>query len=83
MKDGLGFYSGQLRQYAVVKDGEPHKLIYLIEVWFKALRPDGYDRVETDGIMIDLADVATLKVDQASAASLLVEGDPVAMDIGL
>ena len=62
MKDALGFYSGQLSQFAIVKDDEPHKPIFLIDVWFKQQRSDDYESVETDGIMIDLADVATLLV---------------------
>jgi len=62
MKDALGFYSGQLGQFAIVKDEEPHKPIFLIEVWFKKERNDAYFPVETDGIMIDLADTVTLLV---------------------
>ncbi len=76
MKGNLGFYSGQVRQYAVVKDGEPHKLIYIVEVWFKLARADEYVAVEAEGIMIDLADVATMKVDQVSA-SILVSDEEV------
>ncbi len=68
MKDGLGFYSGQLSQFAIVKDDEPHKPIFLIDVWFKKERSDDYERVETDGIMIDLADAATLLVKKVSRA---------------
>lgn len=73
MKGDLGFYSGQVRKYAVVRDAEPHKLVYLIKVWFKQHRDTEYAKVEADGIMIDLADVATLKVDQVSESSLLME----------
>jgi len=29
MKGGLGFYSGQLSQFAIVKDEDPHKPIFL------------------------------------------------------
>jgi hypothetical protein len=64
MKDGLGFYSGQLSQFAIVKDDEPHKPVYLIDVWYKKERDDDYVPVETDGIMIDLADAVTLLVKQ-------------------
>ncbi len=62
LKDGLGFYSGQLSQFAIVKDDEPHKPIYLIDVWFKKDRGGEYKQIETDGVMIDLADAATLLV---------------------
>jgi len=36
MKDGLGFYSGQLDQFAIVRDEETHRPVYLIDVWFSA-----------------------------------------------
>ena len=62
MKDALGFYSGQLSQFAIVQDEEPHKPIFLIDVWFKKERDDAYVSVETDGIMIDLAETVTLLV---------------------
>lgn len=64
MKDQRGFYSGQVSQFAIVKDEEPHKPIYLIDVWFKQDRESAYKEVQTDGIMIDLADVATMSVQQ-------------------
>ncbi len=68
MKESLGFYSGQLSQFAIVKDDEPHKPIFLIDVWFKKERSDDYESVETDGIMIDLADAATLLVKQVDVS---------------
>lgn len=68
MKDGLGFYSGQLSQFAIVRDEEPHKPIFLIDVWFKKNRSDDYESVETDGVMIDLAETATLLVKQVAVS---------------
>lgn len=68
MKNALGFYAGQVRQYAVVKDGEPHKLIYLIEAWFKQTRTDPYTMVEAEGLLLDLADVTIMKVDRVPVA---------------
>jgi hypothetical protein len=69
MKDGLGFYSGQLSQFAIVRDEEPHKPIFLIDVWFKKERSNNYEPVETDGIMIDLAEAATLLVKQVNVTT--------------
>lgn len=66
MKDGLGFYSGQLSQFAIVKDEDPHKPIFMINVWFKKERDDEYKLIDSDGLMLDLADVATLFVKQVS-----------------
>jgi hypothetical protein len=81
MKDKAGFYSGQIADYAQAKDGEPHKIIYLIEVWFKQDREAAYSKVDAEGIMIDLADVATLKVDQVSRASLLKDQEEPQNDL--
>ena len=68
MKGGLGFYSGQLSQFAIVRDEEPHKPIFLIDVWFKRERSDEYESVDTDGIMIDLAEAANLLVKQVDVS---------------
>lgn len=64
MKEGLGFYSGQLSQFAIVRDEEPHRPIYLVEPWYKGNRTDDYTQVQADGILIDLADVACLLIKQ-------------------
>jgi hypothetical protein len=70
MKNGLGFYSGQLSQFAIVKDEDPHKPIFIINVWFKKERDDEYKLIDSDGLMLDLADVATLFVKQVSDNSV-------------
>ncbi|HZL28407.1 MAG TPA: DUF6338 family protein [Acidobacteriaceae bacterium] len=70
MKSELGFYAGQVSRYAVVKDSEAHKQIYITETWFKLLRNDDYVKVDAEGILLDLADVATLRVKQQSADEL-------------
>lgn len=81
MKDGLGFYSGQLSQFAIVRDEEPHKPIYLIDVWFKKERSDAYESVETDGVMIDLAEAATLLVKQVSVSAQTNQSAPTHEEI--
>jgi hypothetical protein len=65
-KDRRGFYSGQVSQYAIVKDEEVHKPIVLIDVWFKSTLESEYERVETDSIMLDLADAVAIRVKQVS-----------------
>lgn len=65
MKDNLGFYSGQLNQFAILRDEEPHKPVYLINVYFKTTREATYAQVAADGILIDLNDAATIKVQQS------------------
>ena len=75
MKDALGFYAGQVSQYTVVKDTEPHKQVYLTETWFKLVRNDDYVRVQAEGILIDLADAVTLQVKQQSVQELTFADD--------
>lgn len=65
-KDRRGFYSGQVSQYAIVKDEEPHKPIIMIDVWFKSTLEVEYEKVETDSIMLDLADAVAIRVKQVS-----------------
>ncbi len=69
MKHNCGFYSGQVRQFAIVKDEEPHKPVYLIDVWFKPDRDSTYKELQTDGIMIDLADALTMSVQQVEVVA--------------
>jgi Family of unknown function (DUF6338)/Protein of unknown function (DUF2934) len=76
MKDGLGFYSGQLSQFAIVKDDEPHKPIYLIDVWYKKERTANYELLQTDGLMLDLADAAPLLVKQVDVTLNLTPPSP-------
>ena len=56
MKDGAGFYSGQLKQFAIVKDEEPHKPVYLIKASFTKTLSEPYQALEADGVVLDLAD---------------------------
>jgi len=64
MKDSGGFYSGQLSQFAIVRDEDPHKPIFLINAWFRKDVSDAYAEVIADGVMLDLADTMTLQVKQ-------------------
>ena len=70
LRGQLGFYSGQVSQYVIVKDEEPHKPIVLIDVWFKPTREGDYTRVETDGILLDLADAIAVLVKQVSEPAI-------------
>jgi len=81
MKDGLGFYSGQVSQFAIVKDDEPHKPIFMIDVWFKKERNGDYESVETDGVMFDLADAASLLVKQVDVSAPIVPASPTHEEI--
>ncbi|MBW4037413.1 MAG: hypothetical protein HIU91_00815 [Acidobacteria bacterium] len=69
MKGGLGFYAGQLHQFSILSDEEPHKPIYLANAWFKLLRADEYQVIEADGILLDLAETVQVSVRQTSSHS--------------
>ncbi len=82
MKGDLGFYSGQLKHYALVKDAEAHKPIVIESAWYKKRREDAYESVEASIVMLDLGDVVTLQVDQISQRDLGDE-DAVAVPTNL
>lgn len=64
LKNSLGFYAGQLSQFAILKDDEPHKPVYLISAFFKETRTDMYEPVEADGVLLDLSDAVLVRVSQ-------------------
>ena len=64
MKGGLGFYSGQISQFSIVSDEEPHKLIYLVSAWYKPIRTEPYEPLDVSGVMLDLADSVQMRVKQ-------------------
>jgi len=66
MKNQLGFYSGQVSQFAIVRDEEPHKPIYLIDAAYRQTLADDYVLIESDGVLLDLADVAQVLVRQVA-----------------
>ncbi len=66
MKDQLGFYAGQLSQFAIVKDEEPHKPIYLIDASYRLTLADDYEPLQGDGVLLDLADAAQVFVKQVA-----------------
>jgi len=64
LKDKEGTYSGQVEAFSVLRDEEPHKLLYMIDVYRKQDGEAEYERLEVDGVLIDLGDVLTLSVRQ-------------------
>lgn len=62
LKDGAGFYSGQVSQFSILRDDEPHKPVYLINAYYKTERSASYSDVDADGILIDLADALVVQV---------------------
>ena len=70
MADGKGFYSGQLYEYALVADEEPHKAIWIIKVYFKQVREGTYEPILGDGILLDLADAVAVEIKRIPAADV-------------
>ena len=64
MKNAGGFYAGQLNQFAILRDEEPHKPVYLIGAFFKLLRTDFYELINAEGVLLDLADAVQVRVMQ-------------------
>ena len=68
LKSDQGFYSGQVSQFAIVRDEEPHKPVFLIDPWYKKEVNDQYIALAADGILLDLADIAILLVRQVDTS---------------
>lgn len=66
MKEQMGFYAGQLSQFAIVKDEEPHKPVFLEDVSFRRTLEDDYQPLDADGVMLDLADASQVLVKQVA-----------------
>ena len=69
MKADAGFYSGQIDQFAIVRDEESHRPIYLIDVFYKKDRDSEYEGV-AGGLLLDLADVTSLRIEQIKVTDL-------------
>ncbi len=75
LKNNSGFYAGQLSQFAIVKDDEPHKPVYIISAYFKATRHESYEPVQADGILLDLSDAILVRVTQTPPSQDQTEQD--------
>jgi hypothetical protein len=64
LKNDEGTYIGQVKEFSLLRDEEQHKLLYMIDVYRKQTDQADYERLEVDGVLIDLGDVLTLSVRQ-------------------
>lgn len=62
LKGNGGFIAGQVMQYAIVKDEEPHKPVVLSDVWYKANRSDDYGKSASDRVLVDLSDAMVVNI---------------------
>ena len=62
MKDGAGFYTGQLKSYGILDDSEKSKDFYLVRVHFKQDRSSSYTPLKCDGLLLNFEDVVSIQV---------------------
>jgi hypothetical protein len=69
MKNGAGFYTGQLLSYGILDDSVKSKDFYLIQVHFKQDRSGQYAPLKCDGILLNFEDVASVQIKRIEADS--------------
>jgi hypothetical protein len=70
MKGDGGYYTGQLAEYALVPDAEPHKPVYLEKVLFRSAEDSTYHPIDADGVWFDLADAVSVRIKRMSETDL-------------
>ncbi len=62
MKGGGGFYAGELKSYGILEDSKREKDFYLVNVYFTKRDEDPYTRLDSDGVLLNFADVDSIEV---------------------
>ncbi len=62
MKDNGGFYTGELKNFAILGDSERQKDFYLVNVHYRAADESRYSPLNVDGILLNFADAESLQV---------------------
>jgi hypothetical protein len=62
MKDNGGFYSGELKMFAIVDDAERQKDIYLVNVFYRKSEQDNYAPLDGDGVLLNFGDIDAIQV---------------------
>lgn len=60
MKNGTGFYTGELKSYGIVPDSEPNKDFLLVNVAYKSTEGGDYAHMEVDGVLLNFADAESV-----------------------
>jgi hypothetical protein len=60
MKEGKGFYTGELKSYGIVSDSERDKDFLLVNVAYKATESGQYIRIDADGVLLNFADAESV-----------------------
>lgn len=62
MKGTGGFYSGELKMFAIVDDSERQKDIYLVNVFYRGSEQDNYTALDGDGVLLNFGDIDAIQV---------------------
>jgi hypothetical protein len=62
MKATGGFYTGELKMFAIVDDPERQKDIYLVNAFYKNSEQDKYLPVDSDGVLLNFGDIDAVQV---------------------
>ena len=62
MKQGAGFYTGELKSYGIVSDSEPHKDFLLVNAATKKTEESACVPMDVDGVLLSFADAESMAV---------------------
>jgi len=71
MKNGAGFYTGQVISYGILDDSVKSKDFYLEKVHFKQNRADQYVALNCDGLLLNFEDVVSVQVKKIRDSDIL------------
>ena len=60
MKEGRGFYTGELKSYGIVSDSERNKDFLLVNVAYKTTEEGRYVPMDADGVLLNFADAESV-----------------------
>jgi hypothetical protein len=62
MKQGAGFYTGELKSYGIVPDSEPNKDFLLVNAAYKKTEESAYVPMDVDGVLLNFADAESMAI---------------------
>ncbi len=62
MKQGAGFYTGELKSYGIVSNSEPSKDFLLVTAAYKRTEESAYVSMDVDGVLLNFADAESMAI---------------------
>jgi hypothetical protein len=62
MKQGAGFYTGELKSYGIVSDSEPNKDFLIVNAAYKKTEESAYVPMDVDGVLLNFADAESMAI---------------------